>query len=143
MENRKVGDCHCIKINACLTITPNMRKGVELTFKANGDDDPLVEALANVTGWRLQNEMDVDWRVFHVTYGKERFYRVLFTGKKLGFLHPHEERKVKEVFDETAHMGREELIRQFRDNSKKHNVRKVQELREEQDLWQDPLWNYI
>jgi hypothetical protein len=120
-----------------------MRKGVEITFQAQGGH-ALVEALANVAGERMSREIDIDWRIFHVQYGNEDFYRVLYTGKKVGLLHPLEDKRVREIFDETAHMERQELMKTFEIMRRKgFKPRTVVEVKEELDLWQDRLWDYI
>ena len=124
-----------------------MEKGVEISFQVNGNekDSSLVEVLGNLTGNYFESLFDLQWRIFHVTLEDKIFYKVLFTGKKLNKLHPKNEESIRKKFDELAHMEYKDLMNLYEKESKKDGFRKVkiQDLKEEYDLWQDKLWNYI
>jgi hypothetical protein len=122
--------------------------GVEIAFQLNnGKEENVVLALANLTGnyFRQEEKMDITWRVFHVTLDKEKYYRVLYRGEKLGDLHPENKKRIKKKFDELGKTDYETLIAKYESESRNENFQKVgiKELTEEYDLWQDKLWNYI
>lgn len=128
------------------TVPIVMEKGVEITFNPVGTEaHRIVEALANLVGNEFREENDVEWRIFHVTLGEERFYKVCFTGRKLTRLHPILEKKVKERFDELAHSSEKELMEEYRSRRKSSGFRvmNIQDLKEEYDLWQDNFWKYF
>lgn len=78
----------------------------------------IVEAIANMVGNDFKKEFDVQWRIFHVTLGKERFYKVCFISNKLTRIHPHNEEKVRRRFDDLAHNEKEELFREYGEGRK-------------------------
>ena len=124
-----------------------MEKGVEIAFQlSNGTEDrELVSAMANIVGNEFRSEMDIDWRIFHVTLGENRYFRVLYAGPHLGKLHPVNEKRIRERFDELSHKGYEEVMKEYREIKKKGGFvsQSIQEKKEEYNLWQDKLWDYI
>lgn len=124
-----------------------MEKGVEIAFQlSNGTEDrELVRAMANIVGNELKKEMDVDWRIFHVTLGENRYFRVLYAGTHLGKLHPHNDKAIRERFDHLSHQGYDEVMQQYRvmKKNKEFITQEIQEKKEEYNLWQDRLWDYI
>ena len=124
-----------------------MEKGVEIAFQlSNGTEDrELVSAMANIVGNELRSEMDIDWRIFHVTLGENRYFRVLYAGPHLGKLHPVNEKRIRERFDELSHKDYEEVMKEYREIKKKGGFvsQSIQEKKEEYNLWQDKLWDYI
>ena len=124
-----------------------MEKGVEIAFQlSNGTEDrELVSAMANIVGNEFRSEMDIDWRIFHVTLGENRYFRVLYAGPHLGKLHPVNEKRIRERFDELSHKGYEEVMKEYREIKKRGNFvsQSIQEKKEEYNLWQDKLWDYI
>ena len=124
-----------------------MEKGVEIAFQlSNGTEDrELVSAMANIVGNEFRSEMDIDWRIFHVTLGENRYFRVLYAGPHLGKLHPVNEKRIRERFDELSHKDYEEVMKEYREIKKKGGFvsQSIQEKKEEYNLWQDKLWEYI
>jgi hypothetical protein len=124
-----------------------MEKGVEIAFQlSNGTEDrELVSAMANIVGNEFRSEMDIDWRIFHVTLGENRYFRVLYAGPHLGKLHPVNEKRIRERFDELSHKDYEEVMKEYREIKKKGGFvsQSIQEKKEEYNLWQDKLWDYI
>ncbi len=124
-----------------------MEKGVEIAFQlSNGTEDrELVSAMANIVGNEFSSEMEIDWRIFHVTLGENKYFRVLYAGPRLGKLHPVNEKRIKERFDELSHKSYEEVMNQYKAIKKKGNFisQPIQEKKEEYNLWQDKLWDYI
>ncbi len=123
-----------------------MEKGLEISFKVSGiGGHAVVEALANLVGNEFLNELEIHWRVFDVTLGNERFFKVCYSGPKLSKLHPHIEKKVKNRFDELAHFSKEDLMRKYHDERKASDfkIQNIKELKEEYDLWQDNFWQYF
>jgi len=123
-------------------------KGVEIAFQTNKDgENDIVTALGNLTGNYFKNEenMDITWRIFHVTLDKEKYYRVLYKGEKISELHPENRKKIKEKFDQLSRTDYNALMAQYEKESRKQGFEKIgiKELTDEYDLWQDPLWNYI
>jgi len=123
-------------------------KGVEIAFQTNKDgENDIVTALGNLTGNYFKNEenMEITWRIFHVTLDKEKYYRVLYRGEKISELHPENRKKIKEKFDQLSRTDYNALMAQYEKESRKQGFEKIgiKELTEEYDLWQDPLWNYI
>lgn len=124
-----------------------MEKGVEIAFQlSNGTEDrELVSAMANIVGNEFRSEMDIDWRIFHVTLGENRYFRVLYAGPHLGKLHPVNEKRIRERFDELSHKRYDEVMKEYREIKKKGGFvsQSIQEKKEEYNLWQDKLWDYI
>ena len=124
-----------------------MEKGVEIAFQlSNGTEDrELVSAMANIVGNEFSSEMEIDWRIFHVTLGENKYFRVLYAGPRLGKLHPVNKKRIKERFDELSHKSYEEVMNQYKAIKKKANFisQPIQEKKEEYNLWQDKLWDYI
>ena len=124
-----------------------MEKGVEIAFQlSNGTEDrELVSAMANIVGNEFRSEMEIDWRIFHVTLGENRYFRVLYAGPHLGKLHPVNEKRIRERFDELSHKSYEEVMKEYREIKKRENFvsQSIQEKKEEYNLWQDKLWDYI
>ncbi|MCL5668125.1 MAG: DUF2004 domain-containing protein [Candidatus Thermoplasmatota archaeon] len=124
-----------------------MEKGVEIAFQlSNGTEDrELVSAMANIVGNEFRSEMNIDWRIFHVTLGENRYFRVLYAGPHLGKLHPVNEKRIRERFDELSHKDYEEVMKEYREIKKKGGFvsQSIQEKKEEYNLWQDKLWDYI
>ncbi|MGP6294013.1 DUF2004 domain-containing protein [Caldiplasma sukawensis] len=124
-----------------------MVKGLDISFQLNEnpDDERLVLALANLTGNHFKEEFDIRWKIFHVTLENKKFYKVLFTGKKINYLHKGLEKSIREYFDELAQNSRKYILEMYENLSKKGDFQKenIEELKEEYDLWQDKLCNYI
>ena len=124
-----------------------MEKGVEIAFQlSNGTEDrELVSAMANIVGNEFSSEMKIDWRIFHVTLGENKYFRVLYAGPRLGKLHPVNEKRIKERFDELSHKSYKEVLKEYGEIKKKGNFvsQSIQEKKEEYNLWQDKLWDYI
>jgi hypothetical protein len=123
-------------------------KGVEIAFQTNKDgENEIVAALGNLTGNYFKNaeNMDITWRIFHVTLDKEKYYRVLYKGEKISNLHPENKKKIKEKFDQLSRTDYNTLMDEYEKESRKQGFEKmgIKELTEEYDLWQDPLWSYI
>ena len=55
------------------------------------------------------------------------------------------EKRIKERFDELSHKSYEEVMEQYKAIKKKGNFisQPIQEKKEEYNLWQDKLWDYI
>jgi hypothetical protein len=123
-----------------------MEKGLEISFQvAGGEGKKIVEALANLVGNEFIGELELQWRIFDVTLGKERFYKVCYSGPKLSRLHPHIEKRIKSRFDELAHFSMDDLMSKYHEERKGSGfkIQNIQELKEEYDLWQDNFWQYF
>lgn len=123
-----------------------MEKGLEITFQVPTTDASLiVSAISNIVGNEFMKEFEVQWRIFHVTLGKDRFYKVCFISNKLTRLHPHIEERVRKRFDELAHHDKEDLLREYREDMKSSDfqVQNIENKKEEYDLWQDNFWKYF
>jgi hypothetical protein len=122
--------------------------GVEIAFQLNNDkESDVVLVLGNLTGnyFRIEQNMDITWKIFHVTLDKQKYYRVLYRGEKLSDLHPENKKNIKRKFDELGKTDYETLMNEYEKESKKKGFEKVdvKELTEEYDLWQDKFWNYF
>ena len=124
-----------------------MGKGLEISFQLNNDSEgeKTVLALANLTGNKMRSVADIQWRIFHVTLGENKFYKVLFSGPKVSRLHLEFEKRIREFFDSTSHMDYRDLMELYARESKADAFRKekLTELEEEYDLWQDKFWQYF
>ncbi|KQB34412.1 DUF2004 domain-containing protein [Acidiplasma aeolicum] len=123
-------------------------KGLEIAFQLNNEKDfDVVPALANLTGNYFKNEekMDITWRIFHVTLGDQKYFRVLYRGDKINDFHPEIKKKIREYFDKLAHLNFEQLMELYNKSKESNgfNIINIKEITEEYDLWQDKLWNYI
>ncbi|EQD32237.1 hypothetical protein B2A_13651, partial [mine drainage metagenome] len=89
-----------------------MEKGVEISFQLSGSAQSIdtVYALGNLTGNKYKDELEIDWRIFHVTLGNEKFYKVLFTGKKVGRLHHNADSTIRKYFDDLSKKDYNELM---------------------------------
>ena len=77
--------------------------GLEIAFQLNNEKDTeVVTALGNLTGNYFKNNenMDITWRIFHVTLDKDKYYRVLYRGKRINDLHTEIKKKIKEKFND-------------------------------------------
>ena len=123
-----------------------MEKGLEITFKVSDvDQKQITEALANLVGNEFMNKIDIDWRIFHVKMGDERFFKVCFTGSKMSRLHPILEKQVRQRFDTLSKTSKEEILNLYREEEKKKTFKRqfTREVEEEYDLWQDNFWAYL
>ena len=123
-----------------------MEKGLEITFKVSDvDQKQITEALANLVGNEFMNKIDIDWRIFHVKVGNERFFKVCFTGSKMSRLHPILEKQVRQRFDTLSKTSKEEILSLYREEEKKKTFKRqfAREVEEEYDLWQDNFWAYF
>jgi hypothetical protein len=139
--------CKSDMINTMISIASRMEKGVEISFQLNDDSEGVktVEALADLTGYEVSADLEVDWRVFHVTLGENKFFKILYSGPKVTKLHPHNDRIIREKFDELAHLAYSNLMRRYEDAKRSHEFKpiRIRELKEEYDLWQDNFWAYF
>ncbi|KAA8922172.1 DUF2004 domain-containing protein [Thermoplasma sp.] len=122
-----------------------MEKGLEIAFQtADGMDEALVQALAGVTAYDFRN-MDIKYNIFLVDLYGQKYFRILFLSKKLTDLHPEERKRVREKFDENARMSYGEIMKIYHDLKARGIIvdRPIKEVREEYDLWEDPIWQYI
>ncbi|MBX8631384.1 MAG: hypothetical protein J9259_02515 [Thermoplasmata archaeon YP2-bin.285] len=123
-----------------------MKKGLEITFQlsSSGESSSVVSALGNLTGNYASAEFGADWMMFHVTLGRNHFYKLLFSGP-VGDLHPLNRKKVQEKFDSLQHLSLDELMKTYREEERKpgFRVKEIRELKEEYDLWEDRFWTYF
>jgi len=129
-----------------LQMSKGMEKGLDIAFQLNGRDDRnTVLALADLTGNFFATHLDIQWRVFHVTLGDQKYYRILFTGKGTGRLHPGVHREIREKFDALSHMKFSDLMKLYEEQRRMAGFlnSRIMDLKEEYDLWQDRLWDYI
>ena len=123
-----------------------MEKGLEISFTTDRKDaDEIVEALGNIVGNEFLEEMNIDWWIFHVLKGKDRFYKICFTGPKMTKLHPMVEEKVRGRFAELSREEEGKLIEKYRTDRNKEGFKRMKITRttEEYDLWQDNFWKYF
>ena len=124
-----------------------MKKGVEISFQLSDSKEgqEVVKALGNITGNHFLNKYVDKWSIFHVTLGEHLFFKVLYSGNKIGKLHPSVEKEIREYFDELSKKSQKELIEEYAGLKKNKDFINVdiKELKEEYDLWQDRLWDYI
>lgn len=124
-----------------------MEKGLDIAFQLASDSEgsDLVTALADLTGNFFAKHLDLQWRVFHVTLGDQKFFRILFTGKVTGKLHPGVHREIREKFDELSRSSYEQVMNQYETERKEPGFRvsKIIETKEEYDLWQDKFWQFF
>ena len=124
-----------------------MENGIEIAFQLNNDSEgtKTVLALADLTGNYFLSNLDIDWRVFHVTLDRQKYFRVLFTGRKTGALHPEVHKEIREKFDSMSKLPYAELMRLYDREAKSSDFRKcaIKEIQEEYDLWQDKFWQYF
>ena len=124
-----------------------MEKGVEIAFQISSgtDDSELVKAMADIVGNEFRSNLDLQWRVFHVTLGEEKYFRILYAGPHVGKLHPHNEKKIRERFDNLSHQNYDQVMHEYQALKKQDNIltQQIQEIKEEYDLWEDRFWAYF
>ncbi|PYB68492.1 hypothetical protein DMB44_03900 [Thermoplasma sp. Kam2015] len=122
-----------------------MQKGLEIAFQTvHGLDEELVKALAGITAHEF-SDMNIDYNIFLVTLGDQKFFRILFLSRKLTDLHPEERKKVRERFDQNSKMQYLDLIAKYHNLMQEGKIpdKSIKEVHEEYDLWEDPIWQYI
>jgi hypothetical protein len=124
-----------------------MEKGVEIAFQISSgtDDSELVKAMADIVGNEFRSNLDLQWRVFHVTLGEEKYFRILYAGPHVGKLHPYNEKKIRERFDNLSHQNYDQVMHEYQALKKQDNIltQQIQEIKEEYDLWEDRFWAYF
>ncbi len=123
-----------------------MEKGLEIAFQTvEGMDEDLVQALAALTAENFSGKFDISYRIFLVTLGDQKYFRILFKSDSLTSEHVFNRKLVRKKFDEIAHMSYNDVMSRFKDLKKDNKVEDVpiKEVKEEYDLWEDPLWKYI
>ncbi len=124
-----------------------MEKGVEISFQLKDDKEGLrtVEALADLTGYEVSNQLKVEWNVFLVTLEDKKFFKVLYSGGKVTKLHPHNEKLIRDTFDRLAHPNYNQLMQKYVEAKKSHEFKpiEIKKVKEEYDLWQDNFWAYF
>jgi hypothetical protein len=124
-----------------------MDKGVEIAFQLSGQtgDSELVKAMADIVGNEFRDELDIQWRIFHVTLGEEKYFRILYAGPHVGKLHPHNDKMIRERFDELSHQSYDQVIHEYQQLVKQGKIvtQKIHEIKEEYDLWEDRFWAYF
>lgn len=124
-----------------------MTKGLEISFQVNDSrhEETIVMHLANLTGNEMRKKAELQWRIFNVTLGENRFFKVLFTGPKVNRLHPELEKEIRQYFDSLSKMSTDELNKKYGEKMKEKDFRveHIRELKEEYDLWQDKFWQYF
>ena len=92
-----------------------MEKGLEISFQLQSglESIEIVEALANMIGNRYKGSLVSDWRIFHVTLGNEKFFKVLYTGNRVGKIHRHNEKEIREAFDTLSKSTYQDLMQQY------------------------------
>ncbi|MHB8361724.1 MAG: DUF2004 domain-containing protein [Thermoplasmataceae archaeon] len=124
-----------------------MEKGLDISFQLNtgNEDNELIEALANLTGYDMKSEMKIDWRIFHVKLEEKRFFKILYSGPKINGLHPHNMEKIRNHFDSISKLEYNEVMGRYHDLLKKGELKPIpiKEMEESYDLWQDKIWQYI
>lgn len=124
-----------------------MTKGLEISFQVNDSrqEETIVMHLANLTGNEMRKKAELQWRIFNVTLGENRFFKVLFTGPKVNRLHPELEKEIRQYFDSLSKMSTDELNKKYGEKMKEQDFRveHIRELKEEYDLWQDKFWQYF
>lgn len=123
-----------------------MEKGLEITFNVSDEDKrEITEALANLVGNEFMERIEIDWRIFHVKLGNDRFFKVCFTGPKMTRLHPIMEDQVRNRFDELSKKTKKDLLKIYHTEEKKGSFKRqyTKEIEEEYDLWQDNFWAYF
>ncbi len=125
-----------------------MLRGLEIAFQLNnsGETD-VVQALGDLTGnyFKKNKDPNLDWRIFHVTLGDNKYFRVLYKNERDTILGHGLKAKIKQKFDDLSHMSYDSLIELYKNESSREDFEKkpIKELTEEYDLWQDKLWYYI
>lgn len=123
-----------------------MERGLEIKFEVEDtNDEEIVKALTNLVGNEFLDQLNIDWRIFRVAKGTDRFYKACFIGKKLTRVHPLVEEKIRKRFDELSRYSKDELEKMY--HAEKHKkdfrVRGIVQKNEEYDLWQDNFWEYF
>ncbi len=123
-----------------------MEKGLEIAFQTvEGMDENLVQALAAITAEEFSGKFDISYRIFLVTLGDQKYFRILFKSNSLTSEHVFNRKLVKKKFDEIAHMNYNDVMSRFESLKRDDKIGDVpiKEVKEEYDLWEDPLWKYI
>ena len=124
-----------------------MEKGVEISFQLKDDREGVrtVEALADLTGLEVSDQLQVHWNVFLVTLEDKKFFKVLYSGGKVTKLHPHNEKLIRDTFDRLAHLDYDQLMLKYAKAKKSHEFKpiEIKKVTEEYDLWQDNFWAYF
>jgi hypothetical protein len=124
-----------------------MEKGLEIAFQLSNltSDSELVKAMADIVGNEFMDELDLQWRIFHVTLGEEKYFRILYAGPHVGKLHPHNDKRIRERFDNLSRLSYDQVMHEYKELSKQGKIltKQIQEIKEEYDLWEDRFWTYF
>ncbi len=124
-----------------------MDKGVDISFQiASGNEDQeLVQALADLTGYDMGKEFKVEWRIFRVKLEEKRFFKILYSGPKINKIHPHNMKKITDHFDSLSKLSYNEVMGRYKELLKNGSIKPIpiKEMEESYDLWQDKIWQYI
>ena len=80
-----------------------------------------------------------------MTLGEEKYFRILYAGPHVGKLHPHNDKRIRERFDNLSHQSYDQVMREYQALRKQDNIltQEIQEIKEEYDLWEDRFWAYF
>ncbi|BAB60016.1 TVG0891770 [Thermoplasma volcanium GSS1] len=123
-----------------------MERGLEIAFQpVNGDDAKLAKALAAITANYFSDTMKVNYRIFLVELDGQHFFRILFESKELTKFHMEMRKKFMEQFDSVSKWSYEDVISYYEELLKDGRCKdiEIKRVKEEYDLWEDPIWKYI
>ena len=120
---------------------------VKISFQtSNGNqNNEVAEAISNLAGNEIGKKIKIQWKISHVTLGEHVFYRTEYTVEGTRKISREMEGEIRSVFDSYARMNIENLSAKYKSamESTGFRVVKVEEIKEEYNLWQDKLFSLM
>ena len=120
---------------------------VKISFQTNNSNrnNEVAEAISNLAGNEIGKKMDVHWKISHVTLGEHVFYRTEYTVEGTRKISRETEKEIRSVFDSYAKINLDNLSMKYNSalESAGFKVVKVEEVKEEYNLWQDKLFSLM
>ncbi|MHB1470356.1 MAG: DUF2004 domain-containing protein [Thermoplasmataceae archaeon] len=120
---------------------------VKISFQINhGDQDNVIaEAISNLAGNEIMKKLETQWKISHVTLGEHVFFRTEYAVEGIKKISREVETDIRSIFDSYARLNLEELTQKYgkAKEGKSFRVVKVEEVKEEYNLWQDKLFGFM
>jgi FtsZ-binding cell division protein ZapB len=120
---------------------------VKISFQTSDgkQNNEVAEAISNLSGNEIAEKMKVQWKISHVTLGEHVFYRTEYSVEGTRKISKETEQEIRSIFDSYTKMNLDDLSEKYKAamESSGFRVVKVEEVKEEYNLWQDKLFSLM
>lgn len=120
---------------------------VKISFQTSDgkQNNEVAEAISNLSGNEIAEKMKVQWKISHVTLGEHVFYRTEYSIEGTRKISKETEQEIRSIFDSYTKMNLDDLSEKYKAamESSGFRVVKVEEVKEEYNLWQDKLFSLM